>query len=94
MTSILLVGSVLAGQVDAAAEDDLRAEVRRLVRQLNATRLAQREAADGVEHRLMRYGGKPPARLSNSKAVGVKDRWRQDVGGKLLLREGKNPDRG
>jgi hypothetical protein len=37
---------MLAGQVAAAADDDLKTEVRRLVRQLNATRLAQRDAAE------------------------------------------------
>lgn len=43
---LLLSGCVLGAQVDATADDDLRLEVHRLVRQLNATQLAQREAAE------------------------------------------------
>lgn len=43
--SLLLVGCVLLGQAEAA-DDDLKLEVRRLVRQLNAPQLAQREAAE------------------------------------------------
>jgi hypothetical protein len=53
LTSALLVGCVLAGQAAAAADDDLRIEVRRLVRQLNATQLAQRDAA---EEELLKLG--------------------------------------
>jgi hypothetical protein len=53
--SILLVGGVLLGQAAAGADDDLRVEVRRLVRQLNAPYLAQRE---GAEQRLLRLGPK------------------------------------
>ena len=46
LTSAVLIGCVLAGQAAVAADDDPGLEVRRLVRQLNATRLAQREAAE------------------------------------------------
>lgn len=53
LTSVLLIGCVLAGQAAAVADDDLRLEVRRLVRQLNAPRLAQREAA---EEELLKLG--------------------------------------
>lgn len=53
--SALLIGCVLAGQPAAAADDGLNLEVRRLIRQLNATRLAQREAA---EEELLKLG--PP----------------------------------
>jgi len=52
---LLLVGCALLGQADAAADEDLALEVRRLVRQLNATQLAEREAA---ERRLLELGPK------------------------------------
>ncbi len=48
LTSVLLTGCLLMGQAALpSVDDDLKLEVRRLVRQLNATRLAQREAAEG-----------------------------------------------
>jgi hypothetical protein len=53
LTSALLVGWMLAGQAAPAADDDLRLEVRRLVRQLDATQLVQREAA---EEELLKLG--------------------------------------
>jgi len=53
--SLLLVGCTLLGQVDATADDDVRLTVRRLVRQLNAPQLAQREAA---EEGLLKLGPK------------------------------------
>ena len=43
---LLLIGSLLAGQVATPAGEDLKTEVRRLVRQLDAPQLAQREAAE------------------------------------------------
>jgi hypothetical protein len=46
LTSVLLAGCVFAGQAATVAEDELSLEVRRLVRQLNAPQLAQREAAE------------------------------------------------
>jgi hypothetical protein len=46
LTSTLLAACVLAGQAAAAADDGQKVEVRRLVRQLNATQLAQRDAAE------------------------------------------------
>ena len=45
-TCIVAIGCLLTGQVAGAVDEDLKLEVRRLVRQLNATRLAQREAAE------------------------------------------------
>lgn len=44
--TLVLVGGVLLGQVHATAGDDLKLEVRRLVRQLDAPRVAEREAAE------------------------------------------------
>ena len=46
---------VLAGQVETIADDDLSLEVRRLIRQLDATKLAQREEA---EQKLVQLGPK------------------------------------
>jgi len=46
LSSMLLVGLVVLGQAGPAAEDDLRLEVRSLVRQLDAPQLGQREAAE------------------------------------------------
>ena len=43
---VLLLCSLLAGQIAASGGEDLKAEVRRLVRQLDAPQLAQREAAE------------------------------------------------
>lgn len=43
---LLLLTSLLAGQVEKPAEEDLRSDVRRLVRQLDAAQLAQRETAE------------------------------------------------
>jgi hypothetical protein len=43
---LLLMTSLLAGQVEAPAADALKSDVRRLVRQLDAAQLAQREAAE------------------------------------------------
>ena len=43
---LLLVSSLLAGQVEKPAGEDLKSDVRRLVRQLDAAQLAQREAAE------------------------------------------------
>ena len=50
---LMLIGSLLAGQVETPAGEDLKAEVRRLVRQLDAPQLAEREAA---EAELLRRG--------------------------------------
>ena len=50
---VLLLCSLLAGQIAASGGEDLKAEVRRLVRQLDAPQLAQREAA---EAELLRRG--------------------------------------
>ena len=50
---MLLLSSLLAGQVETPAGEELKAEVRRLVRQLDAPQLAQREAA---EAELLRRG--------------------------------------
>jgi hypothetical protein len=50
---LLLIGSLLAGQAESPAGEDLAAEVRRLVVQLDAGQLAQREAA---EAELLRRG--------------------------------------
>ncbi|MBN2474793.1 MAG: hypothetical protein JXB62_09305 [Pirellulales bacterium] len=46
IASLCLVGCMLLGQAGTAAEDELQMEVRRLVRQLNATQLAERESAE------------------------------------------------
>jgi len=46
VTSILLAGGLLLGQADSADGDQLALEVRRLVRQLDAPRLAEREEAE------------------------------------------------
>ncbi len=43
---LMLIGAVLAGQVAPPAGEDSPATVRRLVRQLDAPQLAQREAAE------------------------------------------------
>ena len=43
---LLLLSSLLAGQVAAPADHDLNSDIRRLVRQLDASQLAQREAAE------------------------------------------------
>jgi len=43
---LLLVSSLLAGQVATPAGEELESDVRRLVRQLDAAQLAQREAAE------------------------------------------------
>lgn len=72
--SLLLVGCVLVGQVGATAEEGLKLEVRRLVRQLNAPQLAQREAA---EEMLLKLGPKildllPP--ITDRTAAEVKQR--------------------
>jgi hypothetical protein len=50
---LVLIGSLLLGQVAAGDDKDLKAEVGRLVRQLDAPQLAQREAA---EAELLRRG--------------------------------------
>ncbi len=50
---VLLTASLLAGQAEPPAGGDLRAEVQRLVRQLDAPQLAQRDAA---EAELLRRG--------------------------------------
>jgi len=44
--SVLLIGCLLAAQGEAAADDDLKLQVRRLARRLDAPQLAQREAAE------------------------------------------------
>jgi hypothetical protein len=51
--AVLAVVGILWGQVDSAPAPDLKLEVRRLVRQLNAPRLAERNAA---EERLLALG--------------------------------------
>ena len=61
--SYVLIGSILLGQAAPAADDALRLEVRRLVRQLDAPQLAERDAA---EEKLLGMGPKvlellPPA---------------------------------
>ena len=43
---LLILGSLLAGQTDSPADQDMKTDVRRLVRQLDAAELAQREAAE------------------------------------------------
>jgi hypothetical protein len=43
---LLLVSSLLVGQVEKPAAEELKSDVRRLVRQLDASQLAQREAAE------------------------------------------------
>ncbi len=43
---LLLLSSLLAGQVEKPAGEELKSDVRRLVRQLDAAQLAQREAAE------------------------------------------------
>ncbi len=43
---LLLLGSLLAGQIETPAADEAKAEVRRLVRQLDAPELARRNAAE------------------------------------------------
>ena len=43
---LLLLSSLLAGQVEKPAGEELKSDVRRLVRQLDAAELAQREAAE------------------------------------------------
>ena len=43
---LLLLTSLLAGQVETPAGEELKSDVRRLVRQLDAAQLAQREAAE------------------------------------------------
>jgi hypothetical protein len=43
---LLLVTSLLAGQVEKPTGDELKSDVRRLVRQLDAAQLAQRDAAE------------------------------------------------
>src|SRR5574340_912747 len=45
---IVLVGSIWLGQANAPADEALKLEVRRLVRQLDAAQLAQREAAEAA----------------------------------------------
>ena len=49
----MLIGILLVGPLANAADDDLKSEVRRLVRQLDAPQLVQREA---VEAELLRAG--------------------------------------
>jgi len=51
--ALLVLGGVLFGQADAAPRPDLELEVRRLVRQLNSPRLAERNSA---EERLLKLG--------------------------------------
>jgi len=46
LVSLVFMGGILLGQVDAPAGDDLSSQVRRLVRQLDVPQLAQREAAE------------------------------------------------
>jgi hypothetical protein len=53
ITCLLLLGSLLAGQAGAAADTQSQADVRRLVRQLDAAQLADRETA---ERELLRRG--------------------------------------
>lgn len=43
---LLLVGSLLAGQVEKPVGDDIKSDVRRLIRQFDAPQLVQREAAE------------------------------------------------
>ncbi len=43
---VLLLTSLLAGQIEKPAGEELKSDVRRLVRQLDAAQLAQREAAE------------------------------------------------
>ncbi len=43
---LLLLGSLLAGQIDKPAGETMKSDVRRLVRQLDASQLAEREAAE------------------------------------------------
>ena len=52
-TGLMLIAWSLAGQPSTAASDDLKEEVRRLVRQLDSDELAQRNAA---EEALIRKG--------------------------------------
>ena len=61
--SLLVAGCILLGQADTAADDALKTEVRRLVRQLDAAQLAERDAA---EAKLIRLG---PAILEHVPAV-------------------------
>jgi len=73
----LLAGCTLAAQVDAAAQDDLRLEVRRLVRQLDSPQLLQREEA---EQKLLALGPKildllPP--ITERTPAEVKQRLRR-----------------
>jgi hypothetical protein len=53
IASLLLIGSLLAGQVNANGEDPLKAEVHTLVRQLGARQAATRNAA---EQKLLQHG--------------------------------------
>ena len=53
LSAALLVGSVLLGQVDAGADDDLKLTVRRLVYQLDSDRLSERQSA---EEELLKLG--------------------------------------
>ena len=86
-TSVLLTGCVLMGQAafpsveqlrvppNGLEGDDLKLEVRRLVRQLNATRLAEREAA---EQQLLKLGPRALELLPP-----VSDRTPAEVGQRL-----------
>ena len=51
--TLVLLGGLLLAQVHTAANDDLKLEVRRLIRQLDAPQLAERQAA---ENRLIEMG--------------------------------------
>ena len=46
ISCLLLIGGLLAGQTAATPDEGLKSDVRRLVRQLDAPQLAQREAAE------------------------------------------------
>ena len=46
MPALALIGGVLLGQAEPTASDDLELQVRRLVRQLDAPQLAERESAE------------------------------------------------
>lgn len=55
LSLLVLTGSILLGQSDPPTDDALRLEVRRLVRQLDASQLAERETA---EEKLLQLGPK------------------------------------
>ncbi len=82
VTLLMVLGSLLAGQVDAAGSELLQADVRRLVRQLDGDSLAEREAA---EKALVELGPNvldllPPVSRNTSAEVKVRlDRIRKTL---------------